>query len=68
MIKARGVSKAFGPIKVLQGIDVDIPRREVTAIVGPNASGKTTFNKIVLGLVRPTPCLLGTSSHVIPSV
>jgi Cu-processing system ATP-binding protein len=53
MIRARGLSKSFGPIKVLQGIDVDIPRGEVTAIVGPNASGKTTFNRILLGLVRP---------------
>jgi Cu-processing system ATP-binding protein len=53
MIQARGVSKSFGPIRVLQGIDVDIPRGEVTAIVGPNASGKTTFNRILLGLVRP---------------
>lgn len=53
MIRARGLSKSFGPITVLQGIDVDIPRGEVTAIVGPNASGKTTFNRILLGLVRP---------------
>ena len=53
MIRARGLSKSFGPIKVLQGIDVDIPRGEVTAIVGPNASGKTTFNRILLGLIRP---------------
>jgi len=53
MIKARGVSKSFGPIHVLEGIDVDIPMGEITAIVGPNASGKTTFNRILLGLVQP---------------
>ncbi len=52
MIEARGVTKAYGPLSVLQGIDLDIEPGQITAIVGPNASGKTTFNKIVLGLVR----------------
>jgi len=53
MIEARGVTKSYGPLSVLQGVDLDITPGLVTAIVGPNASGKTTFNKIVLGLVRP---------------
>lgn len=52
MIVARGVSKRFGRLQVLTGIDLDIVPGQVTAIVGPNASGKTTFNKIVLGLVK----------------
>src|SRR5688500_19579212 len=53
MIQARHVSKSFGAIQVLRDIDIDIPRGEVTAIIGPNASGKTTFNRILLGLVQP---------------
>lgn len=52
MISVRGLSKRFGRLHVLSGVDLDIARGEVTAIVGPNASGKTTLNKIVLGLVR----------------
>lgn len=52
MITARGVRKRFGRLAVLRDVDLDIPRGQVTAIVGPNASGKTTFNRIVLGLVR----------------
>lgn len=52
MIRARGITKSFGGLPVLSGVDLDVARGEVTAIVGPNASGKTTFNKIVLGLVR----------------
>jgi Cu-processing system ATP-binding protein len=52
MIEARGVCKSFGPIQVLRSIDVDVPRGEITAIIGPNASGKTTFNRILLGLVQ----------------
>ncbi|MCC6319688.1 MAG: ABC transporter ATP-binding protein [Gemmatimonadaceae bacterium] len=53
MIEARNLHKSFGRLSVLRGVDIDIPRGEVTAIIGPNASGKTTFNKMVLGLVRP---------------
>lgn len=52
MIVARGVRKRFGRLEVLSGVDLDIEPGQVTAIVGPNASGKTTFNKIVLGLVK----------------
>lgn len=52
MIGVRGLSKRFGRLQVLNGVDLDVARGEVTAIVGPNASGKTTLNKIVLGLVR----------------
>lgn len=53
MISARGVRKRFGRLDVLTGVDLDVPAGCVTAIVGPNASGKTTFNRILLGLVRP---------------
>jgi Cu-processing system ATP-binding protein len=53
MIQARGVRKRFGRLQVLNGVDLDVARGSITAIVGPNASGKTTFNRIVLGLVRP---------------
>jgi len=52
MISARGVSKRFGRLPVLNGLDLDVARGSITAIVGPNASGKTTFNRIILGLVR----------------
>lgn len=53
MIEARGISKAFGSLSVLRDIDLDILKGEVTAIIGPNAAGKTTLNKMILGLVRP---------------
>lgn len=53
MIDARGLSKRFGRSQVLDGIDLDIARGRVTAIVGPNAAGKTTFIKCILGLTRP---------------
>lgn len=53
MIEARGLSKRFGRLQVLDGIDLRIVRNRVTAIVGPNAAGKTTLIKTILGLTRP---------------
>lgn len=53
MIALRGVTKQFGPLEVLRGVDLDIRPGRVTAIVGPNAAGKTTLIKVILGLARP---------------
>ena len=43
MIKARNVQKSFGPNQVLHGIDLDVLKGEVLAIIGPSGSGKSTF-------------------------
>jgi len=52
MIEIEGVCKRFGPLEVLRGIDLRILPGCVTAIVGPNAAGKTTLMKSILGLTR----------------
>lgn len=52
MLEVRGLTKRYGRLHVLHGIDLDVKRGQVTAIIGPNGSGKTTLNKILLGLVR----------------
>ncbi|MEO7996511.1 MAG: ABC transporter ATP-binding protein [Gemmatimonadaceae bacterium] len=53
MIVANKLSKKYGQSVVLRLLDVTIRPHRVTAIVGPNGTGKTTFIKSVLGLVRP---------------
>lgn len=52
-IRAEGLSKRFGRHEVLKGIDLSIPAGRITGLVGPNAAGKSTFVKAVLGLVHP---------------
>jgi Cu-processing system ATP-binding protein len=47
------VVKRFDRTPVLSGVDAAIPRGRVTALVGPNAAGKSTLLKCLLGLVRP---------------
>jgi Cu-processing system ATP-binding protein len=51
MIIASNVSKKFGKLKTLDNISVTCNKGECIALIGPNASGKTTFIKTILGMV-----------------
>jgi Cu-processing system ATP-binding protein len=53
MIEITGLSKRYGRLPVLQGLDLAVRSGRVTAIVGPNGAGKTTLIKAILGLTRP---------------
>ena len=52
MIHLRNITKSFGPLQVLKGIDIDIVRGEVVSIVGPSGAGKTTLLQIMGTLDR----------------
>jgi len=53
MIQAREITKTYGSVRALAGVDFDVTRGETFGIIGPNGAGKTTLLKILLGLVRP---------------
>lgn len=53
MIRTEGITKAYGDLKVLKGIDLDIKDREVVAIVGASGAGKTTLLQIIGTLDKP---------------
>jgi ABC-type sugar transport system ATPase subunit len=50
LLRLRGVSKTFGPVQALTGIDLDIPAGQVTALVGDNGAGKSTLIKTIAGI------------------
>jgi ABC-2 type transport system ATP-binding protein len=49
-IRARGVSKTFGDVIALDGVDLDVPAGQIHGLVGPNGAGKTTLLGLLLGL------------------
>lgn len=53
MIALKKIDKRFGKFHVLKNISLTVQPGKITAIVGPNGSGKTTIIKSILGLVRP---------------
>ena len=53
LLSARGIYKAFGFNQVLKGIDLDIDKGEVLALIGGNGAGKSTLMKIIMGIYQP---------------
>ena len=47
MIEIEGITKSFGQLQVLKGIDLNIDKGEVVSIVGPSGAGKTTLLQII---------------------
>lgn len=50
VVRARGISKSFGEVVALNGVDLDIPGGQIHGLVGPNGAGKTTLLGLLLGL------------------
>lgn len=53
MIKTIGITKSYGELKVLKGIDIEIREKEVVSIVGASGAGKTTLLQIIGTLDKP---------------
>jgi len=53
MLEARKITKSFGSLKVLKGIDLNINEKEIVAIAGPSGAGKTTLLQIAGTLSQP---------------
>ena len=53
MIELEGITKSFGPLQVLKGIDLTIGKGEIVSIVGPSGAGKTTLLQIMGTLDKP---------------
>lgn len=52
LLKASSVSKSFGPVKVLKGVNLQINRGDSIGLIGVNGAGKSTFLKILLGELK----------------
>jgi len=54
VLQIEGLHAGYGPIRALRGIDLEVERGEVMALIGSNGAGKTTLLMTICGIVRPT--------------
>ena len=53
-ISAIDLSKRFGKVPVLDGLNLDVPEGSVFGLIGPNGAGKTTTIKTLMNFLKPT--------------
>ncbi len=54
LLSAQGLTKTFGGLHAVQGVDFDLPEGQIRALIGPNGAGKTTFVGMLCGRLLPT--------------
>ncbi|HUP28113.1 MAG TPA: ABC transporter ATP-binding protein [Chloroflexia bacterium] len=67
LVAASSLTKQFGSVLALDGIDLAILKGETFGLLGPNGSGKTTFIRLVAGLLRQTSGDLSVMGHSMPA-
>jgi len=53
VIRAESVSKSFGAVRAVIGLDLAVGAGEIRGLLGPNGSGKSTTMKVIMGILRP---------------
>jgi len=53
MLEVRGLTRSFGGLKAVDGVDLDVPEGAIVGLIGPNGAGKTTCFAAIAGFVRP---------------
>ncbi|MGB3833442.1 MAG: ABC transporter ATP-binding protein [Mesorhizobium sp.] len=54
LLTTRGLTRSFGGLRAVDGVDFAVLPGEIRAIIGPNGAGKTTFVSLVCGRIRPS--------------
>jgi ABC-2 type transport system ATP-binding protein len=53
VVAAHALSRSYGSVRALDGVDAEVPAGEVFGLLGPNGAGKSTFVRCLMGLLRP---------------
>src|SRR3954452_13930275 len=53
LLELEGISKRFGGLTCIDGLDLHVDEREIVSVIGPNGAGKTTLFNLVTGVYAP---------------
>ena len=68
LVKIRGLRFARGARMIFDGVDIDIPRGKITAIMGPSGTGKTTLLRLIGGQLRPLAGSIVVDGQPVPQL
>src|ERR1700761_4521552 len=54
ILAGRGLTKRFGGLVAVDGVDIDVAAGEILGLIGPNGAGKSTLFRLIAGIMRPT--------------
>lgn len=64
-LSIRGLAKSFGPFRALDGVDLDVSRGSVHAVLGENGAGKTSLMNVLFGIYRPDAGMIRLDGKII---
>ena len=64
VLEMSNISKTFGEVQALQGVDFHVGSNEIVGLLGDNGAGKSTLIKIITGYHRPDPGGTGGVQHL----
>lgn len=65
LLSVRNVHSGYGDVRVLWGVDLDVPAGQICCLVGSNGAGKSTLMRTISGLVHPTQGEIRFAGHTI---
>jgi branched-chain amino acid transport system ATP-binding protein len=65
LLEVRGLAKAFGGVRAVDGVDFALSRGEILALIGPNGAGKSTCFNLLTGQLAPDAGLIRLDGHAI---
>ncbi len=68
LVEARGLTFHFGSRVIFDGIDLDLQRGKITAIMGPSGTGKTTLLRLIGGQIKPTAGTIHVDGQNVPGL
>jgi branched-chain amino acid transport system ATP-binding protein len=54
LLRTKGLARAFGGVRAVDGVDLELARGEILGVIGPNGAGKTTLINCISGFFKPT--------------